>query len=303
MNIYIGVTDTEWREQLSLRKTDEVNFWKPSGSPFKALRENELFLFKAKYPENKIVGGGFFSRYCLLTPSMAWKAFGIKNGRSTYEEFQAAIYGHREKGKMVERPTLGCIILTEPFWFPKEDWFEPPEWGKSIVAGKTYSTEDQVGRRLYGQVQLRMPRAESSRPQRILQSPGYIAPGTSHVLGNGGFLVAVSEAYQNRCAITGERTLPVLQAAHLKPVDLHGPNLVSNGLLLRSDVGTLLEEGYLTITPDYRVEVSRHLREDYGNGKAYYAYHGKRLQMLPDQVAQRPGLDYINWHNSNIYLG
>ena len=80
-------------------------------------------------------------------------------------------------------------------------------------------------------------------------------------------------------------------------------SLSLNGLLLRSDVGTLFEEGYLTITPDYRVEVSRHLREDYGNGKAYYAYHGKRLQMLPDQVAQRPGLDYINWHNSNIYLG
>lgn len=50
MNIYVGVTDKNWYEQLKSLVTDEVNFWNPGGSPFRALQENELFLFKLHYP-------------------------------------------------------------------------------------------------------------------------------------------------------------------------------------------------------------------------------------------------------------
>lgn len=46
MRIYVGVTDSNWYEQLSKSGSDEVNFWTPSGRSFKALKENELFLIK-----------------------------------------------------------------------------------------------------------------------------------------------------------------------------------------------------------------------------------------------------------------
>jgi hypothetical protein len=36
-------------------------------------------------------------------------------------------------------------------------------------------------------------------------------------LGQGSFRVLVTETYQRRCALTGEKTLPVLEAAHIKP--------------------------------------------------------------------------------------
>src|SRR5690606_11461688 len=68
-------------------------------------------------------------------------------------------------------------------------------------------------------------------------------------LGQGAFRVLVTDAYQKRCAISGERTLPVLQAAHIRPYAAAGPHRVSNGLLLRSDLHILFDRGYVTVTP------------------------------------------------------
>jgi hypothetical protein len=58
-------------------------------------------------------------------------------------------------------------------------------------------------------------------------------------LGQGAFRVIVIEVYDRRCTITGERTLPVLEAAHIKPYVSGGPHPPENGLLLRSDLHTL----------------------------------------------------------------
>ena len=63
MKLYVGITDADWFRYLSERKAEEMNFWRPRAtSQFKILEPNELFLFKSKYPENKIIGGGFFRK-------------------------------------------------------------------------------------------------------------------------------------------------------------------------------------------------------------------------------------------------
>jgi putative restriction endonuclease len=54
--------------------------------------------------------------------------------------------------------------------------------------------------------------------------------------------------------VTGERTLPVLEAAHIRPYADGGRHEVANGILLPSDLRTLFDQGYVTITPDYRLE-------------------------------------------------
>lgn len=82
--------------------------------------------------------------------------------------------------------------------------------------------------------------------------------------------ILVADAYQRRCAITGERTMPVLQAAHIRSFGQEGPNAVNNGILLRSDMHALFDAGYITIDDDLRVVVSKRLHDDYGNGKDYY---------------------------------
>ncbi len=305
MNIYIGVTDKNWYEQLKTEAVDEVNFWNPGAAPFRALQENELFLFKLHYPDNYIVGGGFYVRYTQLPPFLTWDAFGRKNGTTSYSELLSRLEKYRGRNHISETTQIGCTILTEPFWFSEPDWLPVPEWSKSIVKGKTYSTETEVGQHLYRDVMDRVPRSICSQEALEVFSGKnrYSESITRHRLGQGAFRVVVTDAYQRRCAITGEKTLPVLEAAHIKPYSDNGPHLITNGLLLKSDFHTLFDEGYITLTKDYKIEVSHRLHDDYGNGRDYYKYHGQQILILPEQLYQRPDPQYIDWHNEHVYLG
>ena len=119
-------------------------------------------------------------------------------------------------------------------------------------------------------------------------------------LGQGAFRILVTDAYKRNCAISGEKALPVLQAAHIKPYSEQGPNSINNGLLLRSDLHILFDRGYITVTPEYKIEVSKKIKEEFNNGKHYYAFHGKELQSLPQLNQDKPNLDYLRWHNGNV---
>jgi putative restriction endonuclease len=120
-------------------------------------------------------------------------------------------------------------------------------------------------------------------------------------LGQGTFRVAVMEAYERACAATGEHSLPALEAAHIMPFVQGGPHDVRNGLLLRADLHRLLDQGYMTVTDDLRLEVSPRLRDHYHNGHTYYPLHGKRLRP-PPAVAERPAREFVRWHHDHVFL-
>ena len=65
----------------------------------------------------------------------------------------------------------------------------------------------------------------------------------------------------------------------------------------------LFDRGYLTVTPDYRVEVSAKIREQFENGREYYIYHGRQLAMLPQSVNEQPNRNFLEWHNTEVYQG
>ena len=108
------------------------------------------------------------------------------------------------------------------------------------------------------------------------------------------------DAYGRACAVSGEHSLPVLDAAHIRPYAQGGANEVRNGLLLRSDIHRLYDLGYVTVTPDHRFEVSDALREDFDNGHSYYGYRGREL-VLPRAVAQQPDRELLAWHAETVY--
>ena len=75
----------------------------------------------------------------------------------------------------------------------------------------------------------------------LARCSGAILPGPR--LGQGGFRVLVTDTYRRRCAVTGERTLPVLQAAHIRPVTaggLHSNTMVPAGNRARNDLAAAL---------------------------------------------------------------
>ena len=106
-------------------------------------------------------------------------------------------------------------------------------------------------------------------------------------LGQGTFRIAVTDDYLRRCAVTEERTLLVLEAAHIQPYSRHGAHEISNGLLLRTDLHKLFDRGYVTVGPDQRFEVSSRIKEEFENGRDYYAFHGKRIR-LPKEPSLHP---------------
>jgi putative restriction endonuclease len=112
----------------------------------------------------------------------------------------------------------------------------------------------------------------------------------------------VTDAYERRCAISGERTLPVLQASHIKPYG-KGPNRVDNGLLLRSDLHILFDRGYITVTPTLAVEVSTRIKEEFENGRDYYKHHGNQLLVMPATSIDRPNSGFLKWHNETVFRG
>jgi len=67
-------------------------------------------------------------------------------------------------------------------------------------------------------------------------------------------------------------------------------------------VHTLFDRGYITITPEYRVEVSRRIKEEFENGHEYYSAHGKQL-VLPHATGLHPSADFLGWHNQNVFVG
>ena len=309
MKFYIGVTDNSWFRFLAKNRPDEVNFWRPSGRGFGAVPIGAPFLFKLHSPLNFIVGGGFFVRSQVLSLALAWDVFGEKNGADTLTEFRRLIKGKRRDGNL--NPTIGCVILHEPFFLPENQWIPTPaDWKPNIVSGKTYSTSDRIGAQIWSDVLQRLPMAATSREEgwqaEQLAQDGplfgneYLARAR---LGQSMFRLQVIDAYDKKCAMSGEKALPVLQAAHIKPVAESGPNRTENGLLLRSDLHILFDKGYITVTPAHRIEVSRRIKEEYDNGQEYYRLHGRALIVLPQAALERPASDFLDWHNREVFLG
>lgn len=314
MKFYLGVTDNKWYKYLSSNNPEDINFWQPGGTVnFKVLQPGAPFLFKLKSPLNAIGGVGFFSSHSFLPISIAWDTFKDRNGCSTYEEFRSMILNYRGDKKNLN-PTIGCIVLTNPIFFKEEDWIETPiDWGKSIVQGKSYESNEKIGGQIWAKVETLLERylhissIDEGKSQFLLEEPISPAYGKSVLtkvrLGQGAFRVLVTDAYSRRCSITGESTLPVLEAAHIKPYAESGPHFISNGLLLRSDMHKLFDTGYLTITNDLKIEVSSRIKEEFHNGREYYQYHGRDLLHLPNRDLDKPNEKYIDWHNSNIFKG
>jgi putative restriction endonuclease len=121
-------------------------------------------------------------------------------------------------------------------------------------------------------------------------------------LGQGIFRVQVLDAYGRACAVTGEHSLPVLEAAHIKPYAKGGEHDVANGLALRTDIHRLFDRGYVTVDEDRKFIVGRRLKADFENGRSYYMLHGHPLA-APTKGGPGPSKEALAWHREQVFLG
>jgi putative restriction endonuclease len=314
VNLFVAITDRNWFELLSLERPDEVNFWQPSGNRnFGAVSVGELFLFKLHAPDDFIVGGGVFSHASNVPFSLAWEAFGIKNGVATLAEMRQRIALYRRDNALLDTrtdPSIGCRILTQTFFWTREKWIPiPASFARNIVTGKRYNTGEGEGRFLWDAVADRggLTEADWSGPPVIPPPPlavkRYGLPQMVRPrLGQGAFRLAVTDAYERCCAVSGEKTLPILDAAHIRRYGDGGVHDPANGLLLRTDIHRLFDLGYVTVSADHRFEVSHRLKADFDNGRHYYDLHGAQVR-APRRGYAAPAADALAWHREQRYLG
>lgn len=299
--LYVGVTDWNWFDFLRRRSDlDEVNFWRPRGGQLTA-EPGMPFLFKLKAPRNAIGGFGYFDYAQAMTLAEVWEFYGEANGTNSLGSLRSAIQRLRGGG-IAETDRLSCIVLRRPTFFAEEDWIRlPDDWSQHTQTGKYYDLHTTTGASLWNAIVRRI------LPQPMQTSAslfGGEAAATLVVprLGQGTFRKIVLAAYDNRCAITGERTVPVLQASHIKPfADVKGHE-IQNGISLRSDIHTLFDRGYVTVTKAGVFRVSARLRDDFSNGRAYYQHDGQPIR-LPNNETKRPKPEYLEWHADEIFKG
>lgn len=312
MRITVGVTDNAWADFLRARDSlDEVNFWIPSARSFMGRASlGEPFLFKTKAPRPQLVGGGFYAGFYQRQVSEAWAIFGEANGVPNEDRLHASIqiYRNRTGADFDPDPLIGCLVLRNVFFATSGDELPPPEnWGRAIVQGKTYDNADRDWAYVAHafQVLAAQPRIDAmwEAPEVRVDVERYGASFlTRGRLGQGSFRLRVEDAYQRQCAITGSRIRPALQAAHIRPYAKGGEHLLSNGLLLRSDMHTLFDRGYLSIAPDYRLRVSPRLRDEFGNGLDLYAQErAGEVIHLPSARDEWPRQEQLEWHLAEVF--
>ena len=309
INLVVAITDYDWF--TTLRGTpdlSEVNFWSPGGVNFRALKPGELFLFKLRAKHgDKIVGGGIFAHNTFLPLSVMWDRFGIANGANSLGELRKRLSGLQSVAPNSQEDfPVGCRILTQPFFLDERDWIDRPQnFSKNLQRFKKYDTASVEGRDLWEIYQ------EHSSPQLARESGALVVEAFARYgepqlitprLGQGAFRTIVTDAYERRCAVTRERTLPALDAAHIRRYSEGGVHAATNGLLLRKDIHSLFDRGYVTVTPSHHFAVSPRIREEFENGHEYYDYDGSKI-LVPKKPEHRPDPDALMWHNENVFKG
>jgi putative restriction endonuclease len=309
MRGYVAVTDNDWFDFLRSMDPEpqEVNFWRPSGdSQFKTIQPGEPVFFKLKSPRNAIGGYGFFIRYTTLPISYAWEAYGNKNGAANYVALHDDIRPLRRDAALLTPKsdfTIGCILLNFVTFFSQPEWVKPPSDFKGPTQqGKGYDLSSGEGQRLWFECQARAASTVDEVAERPEIIGGYGEPRPVRPrLGQHSFRVVVLDTYGRRCAVTSEKALPTLEAAHIRCFSDNPEHSINNGVLLRADVHRLFDKGYVTITPDYHFLASRKLKEDFENGEDYFRLHGSSIR-LPENSRDHPAPEVLQWHNENRFL-
>ncbi len=140
-------------------------------------------------------------------------------------------------------------------------------------------------------------------PFRYDEQRERISVTVSRVLRDRVFRRVVLRAYDERCAITGLRLIngsgrAEVAAAHIRPVEASGPDIVSNGIALSGTAHWMFDRGLIGLTDDLEILISRHTNDPDGirsvinkTGRAF----------APQRISDRPHPHFLRWHREHCF--
>ncbi len=117
------------------------------------------------------------------------------------------------------------------------------------------------------------------------------------------FRSTILSSYNLKCCITGLSISDFLVASHIKPWKLDELNRLNphNGLCLNSIHDKAFDKGFMTITPDYKIKVSKYF-DDFKKDEAvpdlFLKYENQSI-ILPDRFL--PSKEFLDWHYKNLF--
>lgn len=116
------------------------------------------------------------------------------------------------------------------------------------------------------------------------------------------FRSKVLDAYDSRCAFTGMKFIngggrAEAEAAHIRPVEHNGPDVVNNGIALSGTVHWMFDRGLLSLTDDMQIMVSHAINDQDGIRKLL---NPSGMARMPVSPALRPHPRYLDWHRSQF---
>lgn len=116
------------------------------------------------------------------------------------------------------------------------------------------------------------------------------------------FRSVILSSYNLRCCITGLNIPDLLVASHIKPWAKDKENRTNphNGLCLNSIHDKAFDRGFITITPDYKIQISDYLRDlNEIVVKDFFIKYNNQSIILPDRFL--PSKDFLEYHNDLIF--
>ncbi len=119
------------------------------------------------------------------------------------------------------------------------------------------------------------------------------------------FKRTVPKIYDFTCAIsnmniTSTHNVQMVDACHIYPFSLSHDDTVTNGIALAPNLHRAFDRGLITITSDYIVRVSPSVSEN-ESSFSLSQFEGTQIS-LPKKLAWYPSIEYLNWHNKEVYL-
>ena len=126
---------------------------------------------------------------------------------------------------------------------------------------------------------------------------------TSRIVRDSIFRRIILRAYDARCAVTSLKLIngrgrAEVEAAHIRPVEANGPDIVSNGLALSGTAHWMFDRGLISIADDHEILISRHLN-DPDEVRAIINKTGRILK--PARAVDLPHPHFLRWHRENCF--
>ncbi|UVK44775.1 HNH endonuclease [Mesorhizobium sp. AR07] len=113
----------------------------------------------------------------------------------------------------------------------------------------------------------------------------------------------ILRAYDERCAITGLKLIngggrAEVSAAHIRPVEMNGPDVVNNGIALSGTAHWMFDRGLISLSDDLEILISRQVNDP----DSVHGFINKSRRALPPRRHfERPHPHFLQWHREHCF--